>query len=62
MKNNHQYKNGEYLFKKGLISLVEEKDFTCQRIYQEITNLKRKNNVEISINPLEIIKKEIEND
>lgn len=62
VKNNHQYKNGEYLFKKGLISLVEEKDFTCQRIYQEITNLKRKNNVEISINPLEIIKKEIEND
>ncbi|MDY2574466.1 MAG: UDP-N-acetylglucosamine--N-acetylmuramyl-(pentapeptide) pyrophosphoryl-undecaprenol N-acetylglucosamine transferase [Bacilli bacterium] len=62
VKNNHQYKNAEFLNKKGLISLIEEKDFTSERINQEIINLKRKNNYMNEINPLEIMEREIKDD
>ena len=62
VKNNHQYKNALFYYQKGIVDLIEEKDFSSKEIENKIVNLKRKNDTHIDINPIDLIITEVENE
>lgn len=62
VKNNHQYKNALFYYKKGKVDLIEEKNLSSREIESKIINLKRKNDMCIDINPIDLIIDEVDNE
>ncbi len=62
VKNNHQYKNALFYYKMGKVDLIEESNFSPNEIESKIINLKKKNDIDIDINPIDLIINEVENE
>ena len=62
VKNHRQEKNAKYLYNLGLISIINEEDFTLEKIENEILNLKKKNTYKSSFSSLDKFMEIIENE